>query len=87
MSIHTLLLLLREKKRRNFTQHSDLPDFFADILTNFKYKFIDLIQKHDLEDVFGTEEFSGLKKIFETYFSKLIADAQQCEQQQTTHST
>ena len=81
MHLQVLLSLLREKKARNFNHHSDLCDFFKDSFTTFKYEFIDLLQKHQLADLFKQEEFSGLQVIFQTYFNNFIAEARRLEQE------
>lgn len=76
-----MLSLLRGKKIRNFNQHSDIIDFFEDSFITFKYKFIHLIEKHQIEDVLPDYEFIALQLIFERYFSDLIAEARRREQQ------
>ncbi len=81
ISLYLLTSLLYEKKLKNFTHHSDIMDFFVDSLTTFKYNFIDLINKHQLAEVFAPEEFNGLKAVFETYFATYITEARRREQE------
>jgi hypothetical protein len=81
IGIYLLLSLLRQKKIRNFKQHSDLSDFFLDSVNNCQYDFIHLIEKHQIQDVLDPDHFNALKTIFETYFQHHIARARRLEEQ------
>ena len=76
-----MLSILRGKKIGNFNQHSDILDFFKDSFITFKYKFIHLIEKYQIEDVLPDDESIALQSIFERYFRDLITEARRREQQ------
>jgi len=85
MDTYTLVSLLREKKIRNFTHHSDINDFFLDSVENSNYKFSDLISKHQIGDVLEKAQYDGLQMIFEIYYSEQINHAKQMEEQRTNN--
>ena len=83
IGIYLLLSLLRQKQKkiRNFKQHSELSDSFLDGVNNCQYDFIYLIEKHQIQDVLDLDHFNALKTIFETYFQHHIARARRLEEQ------
>ncbi len=52
--------------------------------TIFKCTFMDLIEKHQIQDIMKPEEYNGLKSIFETYYKDNINKVR--EQQQASTS-
>ncbi|CAF4184993.1 unnamed protein product [Rotaria sp. Silwood2] len=80
ISIHYLLSFLYIKKIRNLTHHCDVEDFFRDSRTTFRYTIIDLLSKHDIQDVMTQEEVQALDRIFETYYAGKLNDVRQLQE-------
>ncbi|CAF2699563.1 unnamed protein product [Rotaria sp. Silwood2] len=80
ISIHYLLSFLYIKKIRNLTHHCDVQDFFRDSRTTFRYTIIDLLSKHDIQDVMTQEEVQALDRIFETYYAGKLNDVRQLQE-------
>jgi hypothetical protein len=77
--INQLLTFLWMKKVRNFTCHSDIFDFFNDSRTSFKYSLLDLLKKHEVQDMLEPNEIEALNKIYLTYFRHTIEEIQTLE--------
>jgi len=74
ISIKYLLIFLHSKKRRNFNEHSNLFDFFADCKQKRQCELKDLLNQNQIITVMEDEEVDSLEKIFKMYYRGKIND-------------
>jgi hypothetical protein len=58
---------------------SDLIDLLNDARSSFKYQLLDLLQKHDVQDILKPDEFDALNKIYTIYYRQTIEQIQMLE--------
>jgi hypothetical protein len=71
ISYDTLLVLLIEKEKRNFEEHSIITDFIGDSYQTNDSRLTSLLRQQDLLSTFQLTEIDVIDKIYTKYFGHL----------------
>jgi hypothetical protein len=71
ISYDTLLVLLIEKEKRSFEEHSIITDFIRDSYQTNDSRLTSLLRQQDLLPAFQLTELDAMDKIYTKYFSHL----------------
>ncbi|CAF1541884.1 unnamed protein product [Rotaria magnacalcarata] len=71
ISYDILLILLIEKEKRNFEEHSIITDFIKDSYRTNDARLTSLLRQQDLLSEFKLTEIDVMDKIYSKYFSHL----------------